>query len=70
METEVAVVEFGGELAVAKPDGGQRVYNPHQPKEWGFVHGSVPKEVVQQIYDAVCRGQGLGTVDKYKWRIG
>jgi hypothetical protein len=64
----VAVVDFKGELTVAQPNGGHKVWNPGQKKEWGFVHGSVPKDVVEQIYEAVCRNEVIGTAGKYKWR--
>lgn len=70
--SEVAVIEFLGERTETYPDGSgaARIYNPNseEPKGYRFRSGSVPDDVVQEIYRGVCQMKATDKVGQYTWR--
>ena len=69
---EVARIEFSCSLPVVIPggNGATRSVPPSVKETTGvrFLHGSVPQEVVDEIFLGLCHNKVTDTVFEYTWR--
>jgi hypothetical protein len=72
VKQEVAVIEFWGQREESIPggDGAARIYDPlgHEPTGYRLRSGSVPDDVVQEVYRGVCQMKATDTVGEFTWR--